>query len=153
LLRIENKEFRDGELPSFIKNTIFHSCKFRGKLPDFHLCEFHDCDLSGTIVRELVECMLFSCNLNHANFSDADVRFSKTNAGSPCTAYGAEWQGVCCTLDCGWFSGIKANEEDAEIFLIMSTLPDTPLRKKLLRGFSPELLRETRRRMKKNFRA
>ena len=89
-MRHENKSFKYGDLPEEVHNDIFVNCSFSGKLPHFIGCEFHSCDLHRTEVHTLIACNLWSCNLNGANFSSADVRFSITNAGSPCTAYGAE---------------------------------------------------------------
>lgn len=150
--RFENQVFREGDLPSFLKGAIFVNCRFKGRLPDFIGCEFHDCDLSRCVVSELTDCALFSTNLDYCDFSEADVRFSRTNAGSPCTAYGAEWQGCAVNLDCAWFGGLKASKEDAEIFLIMGIIPLTPLKKDLYKTFPDHLRNQARKRLDVNFR-
>ena len=152
MARFENITFEHNSLPHFNKGEVFYSCVFRGVLPDFVDCEFHDCDLSRVKVKKLIGCSLFSCKLDKADFSDADVRFSKTNAGSPCSARGCEWQGVVCVLDCGWFQGLKGSEEDAEIFLIMAMLPETPLKTKLYKSFHDGLKQEARKRLKNEWR-
>lgn len=149
---IEYQHFEEGQLPQFIENTVFRYCDFKGILPDFRMCEFHNCDLRRTKIGELIACKLFSTKLDSADFSHADVRFTITNSGSPCTARGCEWQGICCTLDCGFFSGLKVDEKDAEIFLIMAILPESPLKKSLFRTFSDGLKKETKHRLGRNFR-
>lgn len=148
----EYQHFEEGDLPQTIENTVFRYCDFKGNLPDFRLCEFHNCDLRNTRVARLLSCKLFSTKLDGANFSKADVRFSITNAGSTCSARNCEWQGISATLDCGFFSGLQVDEKDAEFFLIMAILPNSPLKRTLFKTFSDNLKVETRRRVSRDFR-
>jgi hypothetical protein len=148
----QNETFEDGSLPSFVKSTVFKSCKFKGKLPSFLDCEFRDCDFSRCKFGELVECLLLSCNLDGADFSHATILFSKTNPVLPCTARGCNWIGVAAVMDCSFFGGIKTDESSAELFLIMASIPLSPLRKKIIRTFSDELTQKARKLLEKEFR-
>ena len=150
--RYENQTFEEGSLPSFVRSCIFSFCRFKGKLPSFVGCEFHDCDLSRCKIGELVDCGLFSCNLDGCDFTEADVRFSRTNEGSPCSAKECKWQGIAAIMDCSFFGGLAGDEKSAELFQIMAIVPMTSARKRLMKTFSEELLREVRKRLARDFR-
>lgn len=152
-MEFSNQIFEEGSLPSSVQGANFQSCRFKGQLPSFLGCEFRGCDFSRCKVGELLECLFLSCNFDGADFSHADTRFSITNPVFPCSARGAEFQGGIFVMDCSFFGGLKALESDAQLFLIMATVPNTPLRKQLYRKFSDEFRSEVRRRTERNFRS
>lgn len=147
-MRYESRRFEEGELPDTM-HAVFVNCVFKGELPTFFGCEFHDCDLSRCKIRSLTGCKLFSTKLDGADFSQADVRYSVT---SNCSARGCEWQGVISVMDCSWWGGLVGEPEDAEMFLILATVPKTRLRDQLFREFSPELRQRARERLAREFR-
>ena len=154
-MRFESHIFVDGgELPSYTVNTVFSRCTFKGRLPNFSHCEFHDCNLQGLKINRLTHCKLFNCDLNNCDFSWADVTFSITNPGSPCRARGCEWQGVAAIMDCSFFSGLLVDDKAPYLFMMMALTPITldSIKSSILR-FMPESARQdVRQRMSKDFR-
>lgn len=152
MLRYDNQVFREGDLPERVTEVIFSHCKFYGRLPAFRKVEFHACDLGGTTVFELVDCKLFSTRLDGADFTRADVRFSITNAGSPCSARKCQWQGVVAILDCGFWGGLEGEDDDVTLFLIMALIPKSPSRERFYRSLPEKLRCVARRYLDKEFR-
>lgn len=132
-----------------LNGVTFCKYKFTGTIGPFTNCQFHDCDLSGTRILGLINCQLYSTNLDRADFSQADVRGTITSPGAPCSAYDCEWQGITATLDCGFWAGLKAN--NADLFLLMALLPQYPDKDKFYRSLPAKLHKEAIKRLGRNF--
>lgn len=151
--KIENTTILVGQLPLTVTNTVFIDCEFVPQnLPNFHGCEFHNCYIASCKFVDLVQCKLFATTISRSDFSEADVSFSITNAGSPCQAYNCEWQGVRAILDCGFWQGLKCHPEDSGLFLIMALLPESTLKKDLYPKLPDEIRQQARKRLQKDFR-
>lgn len=131
-------------------NTIYRRTKFTGTV-NYIDCEFHDCDFTGCKIQRMQRCKLFATKLDKADFSEANVTGSITNAGAPCSAMGCEWQGITATMDCGFFQGLKT-DDGALLFLLMALIPDYPSKDALYRSLPAKLRAQAHQRLSKQFR-
>jgi uncharacterized protein YjbI with pentapeptide repeats len=150
MIRIENKTFTEGQLQPFqYDGYSFVNCRFKMKLlPNFHNCEFHDCDLSYTKARRMTYSKLFSSNLDGVDFSNASLLFSET---SRCSAHGCKWQGAAVILDCRWFSGLLTGDDVWQL-VAMGLVPESPFKKEIYKSIPGGQRSKVRKVFKEEFR-
>jgi len=139
-------------MPAETRHAIYVNCKFEGALPNFYKCEFHDSDLSGCTVAEMIECKLFNTILNGCDWSRAVVHLSLTHPGSPCPADGCRWTGISAVMDCRFWQGLKLSDDAAWLFMAMAMIPESPARAAIYEMLPREQRRRIHHELKKPFR-
>jgi len=138
---------------STVEGVVEHLVKAHPHPVQFSNCNFSKLDLravyldrcvfdGGCVFRKtrLGSCRyveFYSCDLRHADFTQADIRWARS---MNCRADAMDIVGAQMTLDCHFFSGlISQRESDGWRLARWSALLDSPARLPILAGMPPQV--------------
>lgn len=104
---------------------------------DFELCEFHNCKLIRTTIRKAKKAKFFTCEMTDAVLANADIRWVFF---SNCETSRMDITGAQTTVNCNFYSGMKAHNTDAYKLLYLISAMDAPIMQEV-RKLIPEAAR------------